>query len=994
VDEPLLLAGRSDEQRILGDTIRDAAEGRPRAVFVHGEAGVGKTRLVRHICNQAAAQGAAVLWGQCVYFGSVDSPYLPLVRALDGWATSADPQELEQVLSTVDGAEELLPSLSGYSARYPRLLPVIEALILAIAVRRPTVLVVDDVQWADLASRDALAYLVAGFRDQQLALLTTHRDEELVSGHPMHRWLADLKRLPAVTGLRLDRLTRDETEQQLTLLLHGNPQPRLLADVVRRSDGNPYLSELLVKGLRSTDEQLPQDLPVELAEALLAAWHRLSPPARGLAQLLAVAGRPTTVADLIRVATIQGLPEATARAALEEATDQRILVAQGRATCWFRHPLLAEVLGDTLPPGAAIPVHAAWATTLERASSTGIDEVRRQGDLALHYEAANDLAAGLRASLQAAALAREIRAPQEAAVHLRRAAGLWPGVHRDHPDPAGEVRLMEDLARASHLIGDGEASIAAWSRAIELVDETADPLKASRLLVEWSDVAVELARFNAPPLDVALRAVQLSEAFPDSSECAIALSTLGFCEAWGNQPHSAQPHALAALRAAERSGDNEALCSAYGVLAFINRREGGVFTREAERFAQLSGDPELIASAALTRYHHLRCHGDVEGAIRAASGGLQVALDAGASHGAVRLARCLARHLLLSGRLSDSEAVIREGLSLVGVPNAVAGIRLEAALLASRRGEVAFAQMHLERAAELIPNLDSRPGLMAPPIVAEYLIARRQPEPALDLLTRTLPVHAVDPRIADEMLMCGARAAAEMAQEARDLHEGERAATAIRLLDELVAARSSHPAAAFATLVPEDLVQPAMAALFVAESKRCRGESRTSTAWGEAVSLCAAAGMRWEQMTSAWRWSQALLGEGARPSVVAPTLRTVYQFATASEARPLQRHAFELASLGKISLEEPAGLSDQVAQPAAFAGLTKRELEVLSYLVAGRTYAEIAVALFISEKTVSVHVSNLLRKTGTSSRQEVSALALRLRESADQTSEWRSSGAT
>jgi DNA-binding NarL/FixJ family response regulator len=131
-------------------------------------------------------------------------------------------------------------------------------------------------------------------------------------------------------------------------------------------------------------------------------------------------------------------------------------------------------------------------------------------------------------------------------------------------------------------------------------------------------------------------------------------------------------------------------------------------------------------------------------------------------------------------------------------------------------------------------------------------------------------------------------------------------------------------------------------------------------------------------MIASWRWSQALFDEGASPSTVAAPLRAVHLFATRCEARALQRHAAELAAIGKIPLQTPTTPPRRETLPTPFNTLTKRELEVLSHLVAGRTYAEIAHALFISEKTVSVHVSNMLRKTGTSSRRDVSALALRL----------------
>ncbi|MFC5265452.1 AAA family ATPase [Kribbella qitaiheensis] len=191
------IAGRIEETGILGAAIQGAAEGRPCAVFVHGEAGVGKTRLVRVACDEAAVRGMAVLWGRCVRFGAVDAPYVALIGALKGWVESAEPHELSDVLDTVPAAGQLLPSLSGGDPESAvRLLSLVDALVMAIASHRPTVLVVDDVQWADPASRDGLAYLVAGFRGQRLAVVTTYRDEELGVGHPMHSWLANLRRDP------------------------------------------------------------------------------------------------------------------------------------------------------------------------------------------------------------------------------------------------------------------------------------------------------------------------------------------------------------------------------------------------------------------------------------------------------------------------------------------------------------------------------------------------------------------------------------------------------------------------------------------------------------------------------------------------------------------------------------------------------------------------------------------------------------------------------
>ncbi|TCC54420.1 LuxR family transcriptional regulator [Kribbella pittospori] len=975
------IAGRVEELANLSAVIQGAAQNEPAAAFVHGEAGVGKTRLVSTACDLAS--GVTVLWGRCVRFGAIDSPYVPLFSALQGWLEAASPAVVAEVLDAVPGAGELLPSLGGGGAQSPvRLLTVLDGLVTAIASHQPTVLVVDDVQWADVASRDALAYLINGFRAQRLAVITTYRDEELAVGDPMHSWLADLRRLPLVRDIRLQRLTRDETEQQLTLIMGGRPEQRLTDAVVQRSDGNPYLSELLVQGLPASTPELPTDLPAELAGALLAAWHRLSTPARELVRILAVAGRPSGVDDLTLVATAFGIGPEALSAALVEATTRGIVVALDSATCWFRHPLLAEVLYATFVPGEAAPYHAAWAKTLQTETAAGIDEVRWQGDLALHYEGAHDLPACLEASLRAADLAKRIKAIREEAVHLRRAARLWPAVHPEGSDADAEVDLLERVGRTTSQVGETDASYAAWSRARQLVDPAADPLRASRVLIESADKAWETGNIAAEPLAEARRAVELSREFPDSPEYAMALANLGDSEAWVGDLDSAQRHTDEAVRVAQRSEAVEALAMAYDARAFAYSREkqSDRDSAEALRFALLTGDPSLIGKGSLSRSNYLLYRGRDLESCQAELTGFHQMLEAGATGDAVYLGGSASRWLMEMAELTEASVVLRECLSLTGPPNGAAKVRLNASVLAVRRGDVELARIHLQRAKELIPSLEDRPGLEAPPILSEYLLATGRPAAALDLLERTMIPHSVDPRVNDRMLMWGARAAADLAQHARDHRDttGEKAAQA--RLDDLVRIRDSIAYPPFEVLVTDDPIQPAMKALYVAESARCHADAPTSDLWAEAVDCCAAAGMKWQQMVATWRWAAALLDQGDSRRIAAGSLRTAHRLAMDLGALPLRQRLEELATLAAIPLDEPQPLLPSASEPSPFDSLTSREQEVLSYLVAGRTYPEIATALFISEKTVSTHVSHVLRKTGTTSRRQVAALALRLNQ--------------
>jgi DNA-binding CsgD family transcriptional regulator len=173
------------------------------------------------------------------------------------------------------------------------------------------------------------------------------------------------------------------------------------------------------------------------------------------------------------------------------------------------------------------------------------------------------------------------------------------------------------------------------------------------------------------------------------------------------------------------------------------------------------------------------------------------------------------------------------------------------------------------------------------------------------------------------------------------------------------------------------MVQRARGALYAAELGRAEAGSIETETWREAVAACAAAGMEWERQCASWRLATGLVAAGRARAEVADLLRSVYWFASDQGALPLKGRVNDLAGLTRISLAEPRR-PDATQAPAAFAGLTPREVEVLGHLVANRTNAEIAEALFISEKTVSVHVSNLLRKTSTGSRREVAALACRV----------------
>ena len=969
------LSGRPAERAALLQVVSSSLGGRPQAVVVHGEAGVGKTTLVRSVVEELRADGVQVLWGQGLRFGAVEAMYHPLVLALEGWLAEGDEGRRTALVEAVPSASLILPSLGAPPAQASSgLVTVVDALLGRAFAGGPSVLVVDDVHWADSATRDALSYLVAGFAHQQVALVTTHRDDSVQSDE-FHRWLANLRRLPGTQEQVVVRLDLAGTADQVSLLLGEPAPPRLVEQVYDRSRGNPYFSELLVRRGDLGSAELPADLPDELSEALLDAWRGLSSTGRELTRILAVGGRPTEPSVLVSLAAGLGVSDPRA---LREAIDAGVVVLV-REGAWFRHPLLADVLLDSFLPGEAGAVHAAWAGHLEQLTTGGVDQLRLVGDLATHHVQAGAAPAAFVALLLGADIAAELGAFKESADLLTRAADLWDVGAPDRDDDVARARLLERAGRACWLVEQVHDAVRLLEHASALVDPATEPLWACRIALVRRDLAWSLGEvddFTGGDIEAI---VEVSRADKNSREHAEALAALARSLHEGGRTDEARPVAEEALAAAHRSRSAAALAAAYDARSLIGletdleqaRRDAAACWEHA----LASGEPVVIYGAFIMRLWVEDAQGDLAGSLAIMVEMYDWSRPLGAA-AMLPISMMVSSHAH-GGRLLDAKQVLRGGLATSGNPSYDAGIRLWAAVLAVRTGADAAARDHLARARELMPSLEDRPLMMAGPRLAELQLAWGDPEGALAVIERVLPVNAMDPRALDELMVWGARAIGDLVERARDNRDEADRRLHLESLDRLASARVELPGVAFQRRGERDTFQPATAALYAAERGRAEGSADQAGRWREAMTACAAAGMGWERQRAAWRLAAALVSAGQSRAEAADLLRSVHRFACEQEALPLKSSVEELAGMARISLAEPRRPGAGQA-PAAFAGLTARETEVLGHLVANRTYAEIGAALFISEKTVSVHVSNLLRKTDTASRREVAALARRV----------------
>ncbi|WP_448631183.1 ATP-binding protein [Cellulomonas soli] len=459
---------------------RRAATGEPTVVLVAADAGVGKTRLLRHVAELAEADGARVVTAHCVDLGDVGLPYLPFVEALTR-LREIDPAAVDAIVRTRPALARLLPAAPAtpdpstapapspdeQSSRMQLFTAVAELLGAVGSAGSPLVLVLEDLHWADPSSRDLLRFVTARLHTEHVLVVASYRTDDLHRRHPWRPVVAELLRHPRVERLDLPPFTDDEVREFATAVA-GRPVPEgWVRRVIERSEGNAYYAEELLE--RGPDDD---GLPWTLADVLRTRLEQLDPAVQRLARVASVAGRRVTE-PLLRAAVVAGGDPLLAGPgvvddALREAVARHVLVAEDQHIA-FRHALLAEAVAGDLLPGEVSSLHRAYLRALLDDPALGPASV-----LALHALRAPDLPRALTASLDAARTAFAVLAPAEALHHLETALRLWDAV----PDAAAlagraRVDVLVDAATAASRAG---ASERAGKHARTAVEESTDPI--------------------------------------------------------------------------------------------------------------------------------------------------------------------------------------------------------------------------------------------------------------------------------------------------------------------------------------------------------------------------------------------------------------------------------------------------------------------------------------------------------------------------------------
>ncbi|MER7543071.1 AAA family ATPase [Spirillospora sp. NPDC127506] len=943
-----VLVGRAAE---LGE-LRDALAAAPGAVLVGGDAGLGKTRLIREFARTADAN---VLVGGCLELGSDGLPFAPFTTVLRGLVRDIGIEGVAGLVPRGDtgGLARLLPEFgepesdAASGEERARLFEVVLTLLERLAEKGPVVLVIEDAHWADRSTRDLLAFLVRNLGVGPVLIVLTYRTDELHRAHPLRRLLAGLERLERVRRMELGRLARADVSALVTELLGQSPPPGLVERIDARSEGNP----LFIEALLDDDGELACELPESLRDLLLAGVQRLPEETQDV--LRDASGGSTRIEHAL-LAAVSGLDDAALTRTLRPAVAANVLVVDGDGYA-FRHALIREAVHDDLLPGEHTRLHTRYAEALENDPSL-VPAGRLWVELSYHWKQAHNSLWALVASWRAAGEARKALAYAECLAMLERVLQLWDRV----PDAverigADYVRVLMDAATAADLAGEfdrGIKLVTAALKEIEAADGEHDTERRAMLLEQRGRMRYQMAR---PGFVEDLRAaVRALPADPPSALRARALSTLGNYVRITTDIDEARNVARESLAIARKLGDPVAEAEALITLFCADTDYGyDDDLAEVEAAADRAGNHPVLLRYYVIKSHFLEGAGRHAEAAAVAARGKELAREYGVARTqGTFLCINQAEPLVSLGRWDEAMAVMNHALEQDPAITTRTSLLVLTGWVALARGDLATAKERLETSREIkklkMKWLKTQDYFSTLWLEANIALAEGRPAAALDAVRPVLGHAGLpdDARYAWPVLVAGAVACAELGDAAGELARIEERAAGLR---------SSGP------------LQRAHSLTFDAELARARGVLDPG-AWEKAAAAWEELGNPYQRARALLRFAEATLAGGDHDGAAA-MLRTAAELAGELGARLL---AEQIADLLRRTRAPRRG------DASAPLGLTPREFEVLRLVAEGRSNREIAEALFISVKTASVHVSNILGKLDVASRGEAAATAHRL----------------
>jgi len=646
------LVDRVDELVTLKGRLDGVLRGEGSLLFVTGEAGIGKTRLLMELKAYAKLRGALFLVGNCYEEGAV--PYKPWVEIAREYLRRSQPELLYKVAGIYaaeivklvpEAASKLsaippLPSLGPEEERL-RLFEAVTQFFINASKDSPLVLFFDNLQWADPSTMQLLHYLGRSLRLERLAIMGAYRDLELKEKEALSRCLLNMNRERLFQALPLRRLEASEVAVMVRQTF-GEKVPSELAKLVyAKSGGNPFFVEEILRSL--AEERIVQPgqkgwvvshvsrirIPDTVKAVVTQRLQRLDEACRRTLSLAAVVGREF---DFQVVKGITGLEEDQLVNHLDECL-RNGLIQERRVPTGEIYAFTDNQVRDVLYEGVSTVrgrrYHLRIGQILEKLHVENLKE--HADELAYHFREGGDDAKALEYFLRAGERAKKLYANEEASSYFESALNLLDITGGDVREKA---RVTEALGRLKNWNMQFEASVKYFDEALRLLQELGDKKGLARVVFYMSEMlAFALGRYE-DALDHLNEVLKILENEPESSELAEAYGEIAFFHltCFGDLS-KAVSLGRKALSLAEKLGDLEVKAACYMELTFTELVDLQEAIKYVEEGLKIALENNFIELAVVDGYFYLPLHyealGDFHRAMEYAEEGLEFARKVG-----------------------------------------------------------------------------------------------------------------------------------------------------------------------------------------------------------------------------------------------------------------------------------------------------------------------------------------------------------------------------
>jgi serine/threonine protein kinase/tetratricopeptide (TPR) repeat protein len=602
------LIDRVEEIRLLREAVDRAVRGEGGVVFLHGEAGIGKTRLARELGAYARLRGMQVLYGRCPALFRMDGvpPYILWSEVIKDYLQVCAPEQLYRVIGYYPGEVcKLVPEIKQKLGTVPQSLPIspeqerdrlfeaVSQFVINISKEGPLLVVLDDLQWTDQSSLLLLHYLARGIYRESLLLLGAYRDTDVDERHPLSPVLTELNRERLLQSAPLKRMSFNDVSEMIKQILEQEDAPKEFCELVYdKTRGNPFFVEEVIKSLKEEEviyreedkwkikEVAKIEFPKTVKSVIKARISRLDEDCQHVLTMASFVGNDFTFEALCAVT---GFEEDKLLELMEKMLKTGLVkerVIRGQGVYSFADVIVRDVVHEEVSLLRHMKLHGVVGSALEKAYAKKIDE--HLGELAYHFLEGGDKDKALDYFLKAGEKAQKIYAHDEASSYLQHALEL---IEEKGDNLEEKVRIIERLGDLKLWIGKPDACMEYWNKSLALWNQLGDKKNIARLHAKMASGFWFIVGDRDKASEHHRVALEILEKEPESVELASLYEDIAHMLWRTGESAKVLPWTQKAFELAKRLGDAKVLAGCYANMGILSLNSGE-FEKAIEHFEQ------------------------------------------------------------------------------------------------------------------------------------------------------------------------------------------------------------------------------------------------------------------------------------------------------------------------------------------------------------------------------------------------------------------------